>query len=211
MSLSFELIEQSFEKIRPNAQEFAASFYQNLFLVNPELYPLFAHKNMEEQKEKLINSLVLVVLNIRYPQNLNEALQGLGARHVEYGALPEHYPMVGNALLKTFKQYLKEDWTEELKQAWIDAYEQISTLMLEGAEYNPANIQLESAPVKVNSSSEFHKEQEKFNKTTKTRLPKKPITILKPVESEDSSINFLMIGGIFGGAGLVTILLLLLL
>ncbi len=83
--------------------------------------------------------------------------------------------------------------------------------MLEGSQYNPANIQLESAPVKVNSSSEFHKEQEKFNKTTKTRLPKKPITILKPVESEDSSINFLMIGGIFGGAGLVTILLLLLL
>jgi len=211
MSLSFELIEQSFQKVKPKAQEFASSFYRNLFVANPELKPLFAHKNMEEQKEKLINSLVLVVLNIRYPKNLKDALQGLGARHVQYGTLPEHYPMVGNALLKTFKQYLKEDWTEELKQAWIDAYDHISTLMLEGAEYNPANIQLESAGVKVNSSSEFHKEPEKFNKTTKTRFSKASTTIVNSAESEDTPINFPILGGIFGGAGLVTILLLLLL
>ncbi len=98
MSLSFELIEQSFQKVKPKAQEFASSFYRNLFVANPELKPLFANTNMEEQKEKLMNSLVLVVLNIRYPKNLKDALQGLGARHVEYGTLPEHYPMVGNAL-----------------------------------------------------------------------------------------------------------------
>jgi hemoglobin-like flavoprotein len=46
--------------------------------------------------------------------------------------LPEYYPLFGNALLKTLAQYLGQDWTEEVKQAWSDAYDAISTLMLEG-------------------------------------------------------------------------------
>jgi hemoglobin-like flavoprotein len=35
-----ELLEQSFEKIQPSADEFAASFYEKLFKNHPDLKPL---------------------------------------------------------------------------------------------------------------------------------------------------------------------------
>ena len=40
MSLNVELLEQSFDKIKPRADEFAASFYEKLFTTHPELKPL---------------------------------------------------------------------------------------------------------------------------------------------------------------------------
>ncbi|MGL5794458.1 MAG: globin domain-containing protein, partial [Waterburya sp.] len=49
-----------------------------------------------------------------------------------YGVLPEHYPMVGNSLLKSLESFLGENWTEEVKQAWTEAYTAIAQLMLEG-------------------------------------------------------------------------------
>ncbi|ELS02390.1 hemoglobin-like flavoprotein [Xenococcus sp. PCC 7305] len=142
MSLQVELLEESFEAIKPQANEFVNSFYENLFTANPEAKPLFDTTDMTEQKKKLLASLVLVVENLRKPDALEGALKGLGARHVKYGALPEHYPLVGGALLTTFGQYLGEKWTPEVKQAWIDAYGAISEIMLDGADYSKEEVAL---------------------------------------------------------------------
>ncbi|MGK7874563.1 MAG: globin family protein [Xenococcaceae cyanobacterium] len=150
--LQAELLETSLEKIKPRATEFSSSFYSNLFSAYPEAKPLFANTNMAEQEKKLISSLVLVVKNLRKPEFFETILKGLGARHVKYGALPEHYPLVGNALLTTFEQYLGSDWTTEVKQAWVDAYGVITTLMLEGADYSPEAVELERATPTVESS-----------------------------------------------------------
>ncbi|MBP0000740.1 MAG: globin [Cyanobacteria bacterium SID2] len=144
--LKVKLLEESFEKVKPHANEFIASFYDNLFTDYPAAKPLFAHTNMKEQGNKLLMSLVFVIDNLRKPGELTKALQGLGARHVKYGALPEHYPLVGNTLLKTFEQYLKADWTPETKQAWVDAYGVITEVMLEGADYSETEVQLEQSP-----------------------------------------------------------------
>jgi hemoglobin-like flavoprotein len=134
MSLNVELLEQSFGQIKPQADQFAASFYENLFLVHPEVKPMFAATNMAKQQKLLLASLVLVVENLRKPDVLEKALKNLGAKHVGYGTIPEHYPAVGEAILTTFQQYLSEDWTPEVKQAWTDAFGAISALMLTGAE-----------------------------------------------------------------------------
>ena len=144
--LQVELLEQSFEEIKPHANEFVSSFYENLFTANPEAKPLFETTNMEKQKKKLLDSLVLVVENLRNPDVLDGALRGLGARHVKYGALPEHYPLVGSALLTTFEQYLGEQWTPNVKQAWVGAYSAISEIMLDGADYTQTDIALEPEP-----------------------------------------------------------------
>jgi nitric oxide dioxygenase len=143
MALNVEVLEQSFEKVKSQAHEFVASFYTTLFTDYPDAQALFAHSDLVKQQTMLLNALVFVVENLRHPERMVEALQGLGARHVQYGALPEHYPLVGKALLKTFEQYLGSDWSEEVKQAWTDGYSAIAALMLEGAEYPEAVLKLE--------------------------------------------------------------------
>ena len=135
MSLNITILEQSFERVKPNASEFSRIFYNNLLTDYPQLRRLFAKTDMEQQQQKLMTSLVLVVENLRNPNYLKTILKNLGERHISYGAVQEHYPMVGAALLKTFKSYFGTDWTPELQQAWTDAYEAVVSMMLEGITY----------------------------------------------------------------------------
>jgi hemoglobin-like flavoprotein len=131
--LAVEVLESSFDKIKPRADEFAASFYENLFIAHPEFKPLFANIDLEKQQKKLINALVLVVENFRSPKALGPVLNALGGRHIGYGVIPKYYGPVGDALLMSFEQYLQEDWTPEVKLAWTNAYRTITGLMLQGA------------------------------------------------------------------------------
>nr|WP_039737586.1 globin domain-containing protein [Hassalia byssoidea] len=163
MSLNIELLEQSFEKIKPRADEFTASFYEHLFTLYPELKPLFATTDMAKQQKKLLNALVLVVENLRNAEALEPVLNALGARHVGYGAIAKYYGPVGEALLMSFEQYLQQDWTPEVKQAWVDAYRAITALMLKGAgaESVPKEVQLSKIPEKkVESQLESVPEKE---------------------------------------------------
>jgi hemoglobin-like flavoprotein len=143
MSLNVELLESSFAQIKERETEFSAYFYSNLFADYPIVKPLFTNSDMVEQQKKLFKSLVLVVDSLRKPDVLTGALKGLGTRHVKYGVLPEHYPMVGSTLLKVFAICLAEAWTPNVEQAWIEAYGVVAQVMLDGAEYpveilNPA-------------------------------------------------------------------------
>lgn len=160
MSTNIALIQESFERIKPNAEQFVVSFYENLLTAYPEVQPLFAKVEMEKQYKKLLNSLILVVENLHNPDALALVLKGLGARHIGYGALPSHYPAVKDALLTTFEQYLQEDWTSEVRQAWEEAITAVSTQMLKGAgvENRPENAQstpLEISPEITSTTSEI--------------------------------------------------------
>lgn len=147
MSLKVETLEQSFELVKPQADSLMDSFYNNLFTDYPAAKPLFTHTDMAKQKQQLKGALVMVVDNLRNPEVLSKTLKGLGARHVKYGALPEHYPLVGNSLLKALEQHAGPAWTADVKDAWIGAYGAITELMLDGADYTSQDIQLEQPPI----------------------------------------------------------------
>ncbi|MBE9059920.1 globin family protein [cf. Phormidesmis sp. LEGE 11477] len=145
--LKVGILEQSFELVKPRADEFTASFYENLLTDYPEAKPLFEHTSMPKQQQMLKGALVMVVDNLRKPEVLTEALRGLGARHVKYGALPEHYPLVGGSLLKTLEQYTGSAWTPEVEAAWVGAYGAITKIMLDGADYSQAEVHLSDPTV----------------------------------------------------------------
>ena len=60
--------------------------------------PLFP-ADMRRQKAMLLGALVLLRKSLRVLDPIVPKLHELGARHVAYGARPEHYPIVGSALL----------------------------------------------------------------------------------------------------------------
>ncbi len=135
MTLNIELLERSFSLVKEHATDFTEIFYTNLFTDYPETKPLFANAHMEEQGKKLFSSLVLTIDSLRKPEFLAETLRGLGTRHIKYGVLPQHYPMVGNSLLKSLESSLEHAWTDDVKQAWVEAYTAVTELMLEGADF----------------------------------------------------------------------------
>lgn len=133
MALNIELLEESFAAVAPKADELADTFYRLLFADYPAVQPMFDKVDMEKQKDMLIAALSLVVANLRKPDVLTSALEAMGARHVGYGAEEAHYPAVGATLLTTLAQVAEEAWTEEMNDAWAEAYGAISGIMLQGA------------------------------------------------------------------------------
>ena len=136
MTLDINLLENSFDRVRHDAVNFSASFYNKLFAYHPELRPLFAKANLAAQEKKLIVSLAIIVENLRNPEELSMALKSLGAYHQQVGTIEEHYPFVGQALVETFAEYLGNKWDRDTHKAWLDAYSLITKIMLEGAK-NP--------------------------------------------------------------------------
>lgn len=142
MTLNVGLLESSFAQVKVNSSEVIERFYTLLFADYPEVQSLFANTHMEKQAKQLFQSLVFTVSNLRQPDVLRSALQALGTRHIQYGVLPQHYPMVGSSLLKAFEASMGTDWTSEVQQAWTEAYGVVAQLMLEGANYSPDCLNL---------------------------------------------------------------------
>jgi hemoglobin-like flavoprotein len=132
--LKFDILKSTLGLLKPQSQEFADSFYQILFTDFPDVKFMFEQTDMKKQTDKLWQSLELMVENLHNPKFTDLLLKGLGATHVKYGVLPEHYPLVGGALIKAFKIHLGENWTTELEQAWLDAYSIIQSLIISGTE-----------------------------------------------------------------------------
>ena len=124
-----QLVQQSFAKVAPISEQAAVIFYDRLFEVAPSVRALF-RDDMKEQRKKLMATLAVVVNGLTNLDAVLPAASALAKRHVGYGAKPEHYPVVGGALLFTLEKGLGADWTPELAAAWTAAYGTLSTFMI---------------------------------------------------------------------------------
>jgi hemoglobin-like flavoprotein len=130
---AIELVQQTFAEVGRNPQQLVDSFYGQLFRLAPDFRPLFP-EDMSEQKKKLLQSLVLVVNNLKNPDAVVPAVQELGRRHVGYGVKPEHYQTVGAALVWALSQQFGEQWNGEVQAAWVAAYTLVANVMVEASQ-----------------------------------------------------------------------------
>lgn len=56
----------------------------------------------------------------------------LGAKHIRYGVTADMFPMMGESLLIALQATLNEDFTDDIKEAWIDTYAELSGDMVRG-------------------------------------------------------------------------------
>jgi nitric oxide dioxygenase len=133
MSLDVEALETSFDLVAPHGDELMDEFYSRLFAAAPAARPLFP-TDMKRQKVMLLGALVLLRKSLRNLDPLVPKLRDLGARHVAYGARPEHYPVVGAALIASLAAIAGDQWKPEYEEAWSTAFDVVASVMLEGAE-----------------------------------------------------------------------------
>ena len=131
-----QLVQQSFAKVAPIADQAAVIFYDRLFDVAPQVKAMFPD-DMTEQRKKLMATLAVVVNGLSNLEAVLPAASALARRHVAYGAKPEHYPVVGSALLWTLEKGLGDAWTSDVANAWTAAYGTLSGFMIEQAYGRP--------------------------------------------------------------------------
>jgi hemoglobin-like flavoprotein len=126
------LVQESFAKIALISEQAAGMFYDRLFEVAPTVKAMFP-ADMTEQRKKLMATLAVVVNGLTNLESILPAASALATRHVSYGAKPEHYPVVGGALLWTLEKGLGEAWTPDVADAWTAAYGTLSGYMISEA------------------------------------------------------------------------------
>jgi hemoglobin-like flavoprotein len=132
MSLDLQALEASFDLVAPRGDELMDEFYSRLFAAAPAVRPLFP-ADMRRQKTMLLGALVLLRKSLRDLDAIVPKLRELGARHVAYGARPEHYPVVGATLIAAMAAVAGAAWKEEYATAWGAAFDVVAGAMLEGA------------------------------------------------------------------------------
>src|SRR5215218_4891472 len=110
MAIDVELLEKSFDLVAPQSDELMRTFYDNLFEAAPAVRPLFERVDMERQRQALLNMLLVLRESLRDLDDIVPDLEELGARHVEYGAKPEHYPVVAQVLIGAMAQVAGPAW-----------------------------------------------------------------------------------------------------
>jgi hemoglobin-like flavoprotein len=124
-----KLVQQSFAKVAPISEQAAVLFYARLFEIAPQVKAMFPN-DMTEQRRKLMATLAVVVNGLGNLESILPAASALAKRHVSYGAKPEHYPVVGAALLWTLEKGLGDAWTPAVAEAWSAAYGTLSGYMI---------------------------------------------------------------------------------
>ncbi len=132
-----ELVQASFAKVAPIADQAAAMFYARLFELDPALKSLF-RGDMAEQGKRLMAMIGAAVQGLDDLESLVPVVQDLGRRHRRYGVKTGHYETVGRALLDTLAQGLGEAFTDNVKRAWTTVYGVLSTTMIAAAQETTA-------------------------------------------------------------------------
>jgi len=127
-----QLVQNSFAKIEPIADQAGQMFYDRLFTLDPSARALFTG-DMEAQSRKLMTMIKTAVKGLDRLDSIVPAVEELGRRHKTYRVEDSHYNTVGTALLWTLEQGLKDDFTPLVKEAWNAVYSILATTMRNAA------------------------------------------------------------------------------
>jgi len=125
------LVRNSWDKVKPISDQAAGLFYGRLFEIYPEVKPLFKG-DMQQQGRKLMAMINTAVNALDNLEPVIPAIKDMGARHAGYGVSDEDYDKVADALLWTLDKGLGDEFTPEVKDAWVTVYTTLADTMKAG-------------------------------------------------------------------------------
>ncbi|WP_040949039.1 NO-inducible flavohemoprotein [Gorillibacterium massiliense] len=120
-------------------------FYERMFTSHPELLNIFNHANQKQgrQQTALANAVYAAAVHIDNLEAILPAVVQIAHKHRSLGIKPGHYPIVGENLLAAIKEVLGDAATDEIINAWTEAYGVIAEAFIgvEAQMYNEAVLQ----------------------------------------------------------------------
>jgi hemoglobin-like flavoprotein len=127
------LVQESWEAIARDHERIAVAFYERLFEIDSSAPGLFAKTDMVAQRGKFLMMLGDIVRNLDLPEELIPTVSSLGRRHRDYGVRDIDYDRVREALFGAIAAEVGDAFTEELRDAWEEAYALTASVMKRGA------------------------------------------------------------------------------
>jgi hemoglobin-like flavoprotein len=126
-----KLVRETWGFIIAKSEKAGDLFYTRLFEIAPGVRPLFKN-DMKAQARKLM--VTYIVIKLDKLDTILPEIKSLAERHKRYGALPDHYAVVGDCLIHTLRVGLDDRWNPRVEAAWKAVYKVLAAAMIEGQE-----------------------------------------------------------------------------
>jgi nitric oxide dioxygenase len=121
---TIDIIKSTVPVLEVHGTAITQRFYHLLFTSHPELLNVFNHANQKQgrQQAALANAVYAAAVHIEKLGAILPVVKQIAHKHRSLGIKPEHYPIVGQNLLAAIKDVLQDAATDEILQAWAEAY-----------------------------------------------------------------------------------------
>jgi len=121
---AIRIVKATAPAVAMNAEAITRRFYTLMFAGDPEVQVFFnqAHQHSGGQQRALAGAICAYAANIDNLGALGPAVELIAQKHCSLGIRPEHYPIVGKHLLVAIKDVLGDAVTDEVADAWAEAY-----------------------------------------------------------------------------------------
>ena len=127
------LVQNNIESLGDNINTLSQIFYRELFHLDIELKRVFPG-NVVFLNRKFSNMLG-TFKNVEHLEKISASVGKMGERHlIHYGAQVEHFGTMQEALLLALKDYLGTSFTDELENAWVHVFQEVSDIMKQAME-----------------------------------------------------------------------------
>jgi len=134
---TIEIVKATVPVLAVHGEAITKTFYQLLFERNPSLKNVFnmTHQVHGTQPRALANAVYAYAANIENPAVLAKAITQITQKHTSLSVTPEMYDIVGTNLLEAIKIVLGDAATDDIINAWAEAYQELANLLI-GIEEN---------------------------------------------------------------------------
>lgn len=121
---TIDIVKSTAPVLEVHGVAITTTFYKNMFNAHPELLNIFNHANQAKgrQQTALANTVYAAATHIDNLAAIIPVVKQIGQKHVSLGIKPEHYPIVGEHLLGAIKEVLGDAATDDIINAWAEAY-----------------------------------------------------------------------------------------
>ncbi|GGN58831.1 flavohemoprotein [Novosphingobium indicum] len=126
------LVKATVPALEAHGLDIVHEMYSRMFQ-NPEIRDLFNqshHGDAGSQPRALTGAILAYAGNIDNLGALAPAVERIAQKHVGLQILPDHYPYVGEALLGAIKAVLGDAATDEILEAWGEAYWFLANILI---------------------------------------------------------------------------------
>ena len=142
---TIDIIKSTVPVLEQHGEKITTRFYQLMFGNHPELLNIFNHANQKQgrQQKALAGTVYAAAQYIDNLEAILPVVKQIAHKHRSLGIKPEHYPIVGKHLLLAIKDVLGDAATDEIINAWAEAYGVIADafISVEAEMYDEAEKQ----------------------------------------------------------------------
>ena len=130
------IVKATVPALQAHGEAITRHFYRIMFESHPEVKAFFneAHQAAGTQARALAGAVLAYAAHIDRLDEIAGALPRIIQKHAALGVLPEHYPVVGECLLRAIKDVLGDAATDDVIAAWAEAYESLAALLIAAEE-----------------------------------------------------------------------------